>query len=69
MMPKVLGTISENPRLSERVPLMQIARQKIETFRERISISKTLNSNHRHILPLKSFSVYEKVWFHRYRYG
>lgn len=68
-MPLLFGILEESPRLTERAALMHLTRQETDTLRARDFISLALYNNHRAIISIKSFTVNEKVWFHRKRHG
>lgn len=65
IMPRLLVTLDESPRITERVALMHLARQETEKLRTLDFILRALDNTHRSIMSMKSFSVNEKVWSHR----
>lgn len=69
IMPRIIGSLDEISRLTERVALVQLVRQEKDTPRARDFISRALDPNHRIIVPITTFGVSEKVWFHRHRFG
>lgn len=69
VMPRIIGTFEDKPRLFEQVALMYLACQETGFLLVHDLIAHTLGTSNRYMVPINSAAKSEKILFHRYFYG
>ena len=69
IMPRTLGETDSCPSIRSRIALMELAREHTDKIRAEHVILRALNRRYRHVSDLKLFTINDKVWFHRSRFG